>query len=464
MYYTFRLVLYLVVGVTFALFSSCSEEEIPVDEIILNVDKDVVLLEGDCIKLTAEVFDINGEILTNIDLRFFANDQQLDGPTFNPEAIGKFTLRAEAQGISSRGVDVNVISLSDITDLQLLYDGYNLLTTEAWSVTGTFLFEVMIEGESYILSTDEIDLIIDGIQSDQHSFIHFSTPGTREIWATFQEKTTSKIQIDVRQSSQLPVVDIPVIFHDYGLSLTTSDVRKVIDTLNGAFLQTSYRLQDVKDGFVNPNAINMAIRFVLAEEAPEGFVLSGPGIHRIQNTSDQNYLRSDSFIRLAENNTWDPNQYVNFWILDNFDGVDFDIPGYRQEGRGYASFPRLTGTFLEGLRSLPMPEEDKIAGIICNAGSIFGEHIDYAVTMMGTYYGLFTTLEFGCDDDGDFCADTKGINFNLVAPNRMFYDCTERLFRPTNFMSITRQYRDFTLDQAERMRTVMQFANSRVGL
>jgi len=218
----------------------------------------------------------------------------------------------------------------------------------------------------------------------------------------------------------------------------------------------------VIEGLVNPNASDMKMRFVAASEAPTGAVLSGSGIHHIEVTGSA-FLDSEGFERLAEQHTWDPEKYVNYWLLGEF---QFDQPyprGYDDVGRGFASVPRLSRGELDGLITDESGEPDDIPGIVLVPGCVFGEHVDFAVGTMANYYGLFITFSQGCLNEGDYCGDTHAIDFDNPATTSYFNDCNGTLFKPTNYLTFAQKHRDFTYDQALRMRVVLSDGISRVG-
>ncbi len=456
---------FVLICCTFILFLitvGCSERiDDEVDAILLTVDKSVVL-PGDTVNISTEVHNHVDKRLSGIPLRYFANEQELSGPVFIPAMKGEFVISARFEDVISQKQKVDVITLEDnITALHLVYEGNTYLTTEEWSVSGSFSFEVELENLNFTIQTSVIELLINNEPVQERGAIYFDQPGNYQVKGRYRSITSNIIELTVREKLNLELIVIPVVFHDFGLQLNAENVNTLLDTLNGAFNIQSYPIEDVRSGLVNPNAVSMKIRFVAAEEAPAGFVLSGPGIHRIP------FQDADSrFDLLALQNTWDPNTYVNVWLQDGQIRLDEEaVEGYNFYGRGGASIPILSEGLLEGLLTDPSFAEDAIAGIIVQKGSVLGEHPDYIVATMGNYFGLFQTIDFGCLDEGDYCADTHTIDFSIPnPPTNQFYTCDQTLFRPTNYLSINRKYRDFTYDQAVRVRRVLENAISRPSI
>ena len=443
------------------LFFHCSEDlSTVVDDILLTVDKNVALSEGDTVRIMTEVHNHIDERLSGIPLTYYANDTKLDGPVFYPTAKGSYVIRAEYEDVVSKGQRVEVISLEDnITSLELRYEGNPWLTTEPWSMSGAFSFDVQVDNLNFQVSTRDITLLLDGSPVSDRSGFQFDQPGEYEFTAAFSNLQSQPITLHVREKLDLPEVTIPVIFHFYNLDIQQDQVRKLIDTLNSSFNISAYDPVEVMEGEVNPNAVNINVRFEEAMEAPDGFVLTAPGVHVIRET-----IPGNLFSEIALANTWDPERYVNVWLADGQIDLEENLPdNYEFQGRGIVSQPMVFDREIPGLVTLPEYTADPVAGIVVNAGSVFNEHPDYIVASMAHYFGLFITYGLECRHEGDYVADTPTIDFSREAPTNFFRTCENVLFRPSNFLSINRNYRDFTYDQALRMREVIEYGISRPG-
>lgn len=440
----------------------CSEDlSLKVDDILLTVDKNVALSEGDTVRILTEVHNHIDERLTGIPLTYYANETVLDGPFFYPTTTGSFVIRAEYEDVVSKGQLIEVISLEDnITSLGLIYEGNRWLTTEIWSLSGSFSFDVTVDNLNFQVSTKDISLLLNGRPISERAFLYFSDPGEYEFTAGFKDLRSEPVTLFVRDRLEISEMTIPVVFHYYRLDYQPDQVNRLIDTLNGAFNIDFYDPKEVRNGSVNPNAVNMKLKFEPATVAPDGFILTAPGVHTISQP-----VAGDLFSKIAPDNTWDPETYVNVWIADGQIEIEEDFPSsYVFYGRGEVSEPKILQEEIPGLITLDKYQADTIAGIIVNAASVFGEHPDYIVTTMGHYFGLLTTFEFDCRHEGDYCPDTRTIDFaNTDVPTDIFKSCDGTRFKPSNFMSINRNYRDFTYDQALRVREVLKYGISRPG-
>ncbi len=440
---------------------SCSEDQdSKVDEILLTVDKHIALSMGDSVLISTEIHNRIDVRLTGITLSYFANDEELGGPIFYPSRKGSFIISARHKEIVSQKQKVDVISLADnITSLSLVYNGNRYLTTEEWSVSGAFSFDVVLDDLNFEVKTNDIELLMNGIPVSARDAIHFAEPGTYEFVASFGSLKSSPILIHVRDKLELEEIEIPVVFHFYKMDPDPINVRKLIDTLNGAFNIAQFKREEVEEGVVNPNAVNMKLKFTAASAAPEGFFLSDPGIHVVPEE-----IEGDKFSDIGSKYSWDTDEFVNIWLLDEQIDFEDNSIGYEFFGRGGASIPRLFGSTLDGLVTANSDISDPIAGMTVRTISVFGEHPDYIVSTMGYFLGLFGTYEDGCRNEGDFCPDTPTFDHaNPDAPTNFFNSCDGYQFMPSNFMSLNRNYRDFTYDQAIRVRTVLEFGISRPG-
>jgi len=121
---------------------------------------------------------------------------------------------------------------------------------------------------------------------------------------------------------------------------------------------------------------------------------------------------------------------------------------------------------LGGLQTFPdkIDFDGSFIGVI--AGSILEDHPDYVHTMIGYYLGLLTINEFNCIEEGDYCGDTHTFippPNGLPLPTGKALTCTEYLYRTSNFMGFNLHYTNFTYDQRDRMRTVLEYGSSRPG-
>lgn len=458
-------------GMCLLLFScSDSEEEPTVQRIRIEVDKEAALSNSDTIRIQAEVLDGSSQPVENVSLAYFANGQALGSNEFIPSERGVYEITAQFESVESNAIQVEVFDkVEDLETLSLSYEGYSLLTTQEWSLTGNFLAEGRIGGLRFNMNESDVSFFINGQAVTELDGINFEEAGEYTVYAETPQVKSNEITLTVREEKIYPVRTLPIIFHNYGVELASGELLKLVDTLNATFNRARFSREDVLSGAVNPNAVNMFIRFELASDPPDGFVLVSPGLQNIPSPSNEfPELSLSRFHMLEDEYGWDPNTYVNIWLASSY-GFEFSdlnpADGVSpSSGRGILNPPILEFGRLEGLLSLEFPNprvpiedpEEVSQHILLRSGSVLGEHPDYIVNRVGYYLGLFDTFEYPCSDLGDFCADTFFPDLSLgIGPFGWAVSCEGPQFRLNNHMSINRNYTCFTYDQRERVRFVL---------
>ncbi|MEO6254608.1 MAG: M43 family zinc metalloprotease [Ferruginibacter sp.] len=292
-----------------------------------------------------------------------------------------------------------------------------------------------------------------------------------------------KVKIQERKRSNLSqsnVYTIPVIFHivhngeavGTGSNLAASKIASQLEQLNADFANQS--------GSTYPVAANIEIQFCTALIGPNNNMLAEPGIERIKWTdkgwSEPPY-NGNSFFSYVDRtimpqSIWDPNKYLNVWVLD-LAGDLF----------GKATYP--VSSTLGGLQSIN-PDSDthsgvfvtwKAIGSVNNMGELnifkgLGRVLTHEV---GHFLGLRHIWGDGIGHcnywNTDYCEDTppqrdetngcptntnNHPQFKQNCPN--IGDGSQRMFE--NYMDYTDDncLNTFTNNQKTRMQTVM--ANS----
>ena len=456
----------------FFFYLSCSESEEPkIQEIRLSVDKEVALSNLDTIRIEAEVRDGSSQRVENVNLSYVVNDQPLGGNLFIPTERGIYEIKAQFEGIESNAIQVEVLDLQeDAESLALVYEGYSYLTTQDWSLSGDFSILVGVAGRSVEVGESGFSLLINEQEVSSISRIHFEEAGEYSIRVETPTLSSNTHMLTVRPEKTYPLRTVPVIFHSYGVELVSGDLQRLVDTLNASFNRQLFSPEEVLAGDINPNAVDLFLRFELAARDPDGFSLASPGLQNIPSP-DNEYpeLTLNLFQSLEETYGWDPEAYVNIWLADSY-GFEFPKVNPSDEGqgsgaRGLVNAPLLEFGEMDGLLSLEFPNpripvnnpEGISQHILLLSISVLTEHPDFIVNRMGHYLGLFDTFEYSCNRLGDFCLDTfvpdlsQGIGpFNFIA------SCEGPVFRMNNHMSINRNYKCFTYDQRERVRFVLE--------
>jgi len=258
---------------------------------------------------------------------------------------------------------------------------------------------------------------------------------------------------------------IPVVVHiihngepvGTGANISYAQVVSQIEVLNEDF-----RRKPGTNGFnSDPSGTDTEIEFFLAERDPAGNLLSEPGVDRFNGGREswpKGAIRNPIDNVIKPVTFWPPENYFNIWTV-NFGGfISRDL-------LGYAQFPSLSG-----LPGLNIDEGSRETDGIVVGYKYFGssEKGDFPELIAPFDLGRTTTHEVGhwlglrhiwgdgdCSVD-DFCADTP----NAAAPN---FECSANFSCATddmieNYMDYTEDgcMNIFTLDQKERMLTVLQ--------
>jgi len=265
-----------------------------------------------------------------------------------------------------------------------------------------------------------------------------------------------------------PVFRIPVVVHvihngeEVGTlaNITYEQVVSQIEVLNEDF-----RRKEGSNGYnENPVGGDAQIEFFLAETDPDGNVLAEPGIQRYNGGREfwpKGIVRNPIDTIIKPNTFWDPNRYFNIWTV-NFGGF------VSRNLLGYAQFPSESG--LPGLDDDAGPA--KTDGIVVGY-KYFGssEKGDFPELIAPYDLGRTTTHEVGhwlglrhiwgdgdCSVD-DFCDDTpRALEPNYKCFPNIEYTSCGSADMIENYMDYTEDscVNIFTMDQIERMRTVMK--------
>lgn len=236
-------------------------------------------------------------------------------------------------------------------------------------------------------------------------------------------------------------------------------------------LNQDFRKMEGTPGFnTNPVGADTGIEFCLAKRDPQGFYTSGIKRHKVNNST----LTLTQMEEFKTQTQWDPEKYLNIWVVQ---AVVMDLGGIM----GYAQFPTDSG--LEGLDDPGNPTTANTDGIVMVYGG-FGSSDLYPA---GNYFagadkGQITAHEVGHflglrhiwgdmgDCNGtDFCNDTPTAaapNFECPGPD--WDSCPENIGYDMiqNYMDYTNDVcrNVFTLDQKDRMLAVLANSPRRVSL
>jgi zinc-dependent metalloproteinase lipoprotein len=273
------------------------------------------------------------------------------------------------------------------------------------------------------------------------------------------------IKDDLELLTENTKITLPVIFHilhngekiGVGDNISSQIVYEQLDTLNKQF-----RGEDV-------NGINTFIQFKLAILDPQGNSLNERGINRI-------YVKQDSFdgekvrqqLDWNRKLIWDPDQYVNIFIVDFNSSQCFASPPFT------TSYHKLDGLDVFNIvkwenylydQAIYMSKSTFIGLHSFNAGD--GSRI--LTHEMGHFLGLDHIYDDdNCNGKGDYCDDTHDYNRETYDRSTMGYQrkgCDGVVFTSENFMDLYPCYNhQFSNDQIKRMRHVCSFSPFRCNL
>lgn len=139
-------------------------------------------------------------------------------------------------------------------------------------------------------------------------------------------------------------ITIPVVFHViYSVNanlVPSSRLQSQIDVLNEDFGRTNSDAGNTPAAFQGV-AANTNIQFCLATQDPNGNAHSG--ITRTQSThANTSYPNGEASLKAVIQ--WDPNKYLNFWVVENISG---GVLGYATFPGSLPFDPQLDGVVLD---------------------------------------------------------------------------------------------------------------------
>lgn len=278
------------------------------------------------------------------------------------------------------------------------------------------------------------------------------------------------------------VFNIPVVVHiihnaesvngvsaTSGNNLNAAQVASQINILNKDFNGTNADTNLIPSVF-KPLLGKFQINFCLAVVNPTGGVMTEPGIDRINRVSKgwsaTPYTMAYVDATVKPNSIWNPNQYLNIWVLPLGSGL-----------LGYATFPN--------------PGTSGLAGM----GNTFGSSTSDGVVILNTAFGSVGTAQTGAYNKGrtatheighwiglrhvwgdancgtDYCNDTppaQNSNFGCPTYPYKLGTCTGNTTgeMTMNFMDYTDDacMQMFTADQKYRAQLILSFSPMRSAL
>lgn len=303
---------------------------------------------------------------------------------------------------------------------------------------------------------------------DDYLVLGKETPAKKiKVFARVFGEETRKIEVEVRRPWGIGVQEkvIPVVFHVFQYTGTTNTefvIEEIhltdrMNTLNNAFSRL------ISSG---ASAIDTKIRFEPAVTTPQGRQLSVPGMNKVKfgaqklNPEDfSDFYTGDQFqwsdFLKYYGVDWDPQRYLNIWILPT--GAE-NIPDYLPAciEQGVAPLKGLTMT--EAAEGQVFNTVD--CGIVMNYSTFNSEKLN---AVIGRFLGLLPTSDAGgiIDGDSDYCSDTFVYN-----KKEEKQDSKNALNKPITYISdniMDGSTQDITVtgEQAGRMHYVLEHVPTR---
>lgn len=225
----------------------------------------------------------------------------------------------------------------------------------------------------------------------------------------------------------------------------------------------------------NPVGATINVNFCLAKRTPDGQNTTGIVRHYSDHTGG--WSQTDANEILKPSTQWDPEQYLNIWIVD---WVYIASGPYKVELAGFSTFPMQSG--LEGIDNVTQTIADQDGVVIGHnyfgSREIFPEGIydetrtrdkgRTATHEIGHYFGLRHIWGDGWCNVDDFCEDTPVTGQANMACIEGTDTCPDSpgLDMLENYMDYTPEgcQNIFTQDQKNRIVTVLENSPRRVNL
>lgn len=387
---------------------------------------------------------------------FYVDGEKINSRKLTDFPNGRLTVSITMGGKTSNLLDIEVLDpTSGIKriDLDLSDDTRNFY---ALAGKTSYNFEYTIwDFEDNIVDLNVFELNVDDITYNRITNIPIDNPGEIHAQIVAYGTKSNVLKIYSREDVAMETETLPIIFHivhngdPVGSTdnRSASDVQNELTRLNNAYANT-HRTNLTK----SMNAVDSYIQFELASKDPDGAILDEMGIHRMQVITDEFETFGDEANELMFDNMWDPDQYLNVFVLNVDDNFSF------------AFFPTLFSETLPGVTTTTDVnfKLNYYYGIMFN-NNHFGSYNSVLAHEIGHYLALeHTWVSEGSTScfNSDHVNDTQDyVNTASSLDGDFRFDCEDKRFLSTNFMDYNAgNYNSFTYDQRERMHTVSDHA------
>ncbi|MBI2280257.1 MAG: T9SS type A sorting domain-containing protein [Bacteroidetes bacterium] len=246
---------------------------------------------------------------------------------------------------------------------------------------------------------------------------------------------------------------IPIVFHvitDNGNgNVTKAEIQQAVNVINQDFKRLNPDAANTRSIF-QPYVASLDIEFRLAHLDPNGNCTEG--IVRVESP-----LSSNATDAVKAVSYWNSKKYFNVWVVDLINGSA--PPSYVA---GYAQFPS------SGINST--------YGVVIDNTFLSGRTLTHEI---GHCFNLYHTFQSGCGStncsaSGDMCCDTPPVSTSSGSCDYSENTCSNDvnhapynanvLDQIENYMSYNACQNMFSLNQATRMMSTLNSANTTTGL
>ncbi|MFD1096175.1 M43 family zinc metalloprotease [Salegentibacter chungangensis] len=469
---------------------SCSKEE---DErpspasIRLTSSTTTLAADGiDEVTFEVEAFDVESNPIPDVDYELYVNNELAESNSFSTTQTGEYIFFATVDELKSNHITVNVIDPQNALVSWVSLEVDNRLIIANGTSASNLKINFYDENGDEVRDVNYRILANDVNYGSQEFRTNVS--GKYNLMVTVDHLRSNIIEIEARPERDYEEISIPVVFHivhfgepvGSGSNLSASNIISMLEKLNMGF---SNQLNSQ-----NANAVDTFIRFRLATLDENGSLLPEPGIDRINGAAydigSQSRMRQgrgifqkpvndgefnavaalflneddipndrqfgyDEMESIGNAFNWDRKKYYNLYIVPLQDNIG---------AGGFAYYPFIVEpNVLEGINSLGAAAESSIQSVapcVIDYEQAIRETSTVVIHEIGHTFGLFHPFSIDKCATTDYCADTysytkdyreQACSDNKVGDGR------------DNFMDYISGRTNFTYDQRERMRTVLEY-------
>lgn len=291
-------------------------------------------------------------------------------------------------------------------------------------------------------------LMIDGEEVGSWEQIQIFKTGTVKIWAEMGDTQSEALVITLKDPFAGNTTTLPVIFHVVHTDEPRGSVKNpATQAIYKELENANLRLQNkIPTRFPKSmSADDAKVEFVLAATDPFGKPLAEAGIHRIKTEFEDFDFITDPTRDFLMANLWDPNQFVNVFVMDIKSDFSFAyLPALRDQSRpndmaGTLNYPYSAVVNIEALDSHILAHE---LGHMLGLSHPFASEEDIVCTNLDQI-----------EDTQDYLNTPENLN------GAFRINCSGDRFFSTNIMDHNFGAKNsFTLGQVERMNFVLENA------